>query len=385
MKVPSVSLRDEIIRRIGADGPLPFARYMDLALYHPDAGYYARADRRSGRAGDFFTSVDLGPLFGELLATQLEEMWHVLRDGGATSFHLVEAAAGNGRLSCDILDHAARSTDFYRVLQLTLIERSPTARAAHAEVLRAHLDCLRGSADETPDDVTGVIFANELLDALPVHPIVMTERGLREVYVDADATGLVERLGPPSAAVAQHVAREGIRLEAGWRAEVCPAAVDWVTTAAERLSHGFLILIDYGHQAAELYSPSHATGTLATYRHHHVGDISHHPHQRPPWLAEPGACDITAHVDLTAVRRAAERGGLRTLAVLDQTYFLLGLGAAMSRVGADDTGLAATKRRLALKTLLIPGGLGSTHKVMIFGKQVGKPSLAGCSFSVRAT
>ena len=380
-----MSLRDEVIRRIAADGPMPFARYMDLALYHSDEGYYARADRRSGRAGDFFTSVDLGPLFGELLATQLEEMWQVLRDGGATWFHLVEAAAGNGRLSRDILDHAARSADFYRALRLTLVERSPTARAAHTDVLHAHLARLDGSADDPPDDVTGVIFANELLDALPVSPIVMTARGLREVYVDRDASGLVERLGPPSPTVIEHVAREGIQLETGWRAEVCPAAVDWVTTAATRLSRGFLVLIDYGHEAAELYSAGHANGTLTTYRDHRVGDVSRRLHERPPWLADPGACDITAHVDLTAVRHAAERAGLRTLAVIDQTYFLLGLGATMSLDGADDSGLRATKRRLALKTLLVPGGLGSTHKVMIFGKQVGEPVLAGCSFSVRAT
>ena len=380
-----MSLGDEVIRRIAADGPMSFVQYMDLALYHPGEGYYARADRRSGRAGDFFTSVDLGPLFGELLATQFEEMWRVLRQGGATAFHLVETAAGNGRLSRDILDHAVRRADFYRALRLTLVERSPTARAAQTEMLHAHHDRVDGAADDPPHDVTGVIFANELLDALPVHPIVMTGHGLREVYVDTDASGLIERLGPLSAAVEEHVARERIHLEQGWRAEVCPAAVDWVTTVANRLTHGFLILIDYGHEAAELYSASHAQGTLTTYRDHRVGNVSRHPRERPPWLADPGACDITAHVDLTAVRRAAERAGLQTLAVLDQTYFLLGLGATMSLEGADDTALAATKRRLALKTLLIPGGLGSSHKVMIFGKRVGEPTLAGCSFSVRAT
>ena len=378
----------ELLRqRIRREGPLPFAAYAECALYHPDLGYYARADRRSGRDGDFATSVDHGPIFGELLAVQFAEMWRALAggpggDGGR--FALVEAAAGSGRLARDVLDAAARlDPAFYDAVDLHLVERSRAARVAQTRTLGPHASRIAYSGPELPSGTTGVVFANELLDALPPHVLVMTDDGLREVYVDVDARhgNLVERLGPLSAAaVREHVASCGMRLEPGWRAEVCPAAVAWVGRAARALRRGFLLLIDYGHEAQELYSATHAAGTLTTYRRH----VRHEPAGgTPPWLADPGERDITTHVDLTAVRRTAEGEGLRTLGVLDQSYFLLGLGA-LERVGANG-GLAGLRRRLALKSLLVPGGLGSTHKVLVFGKDVGAPRLAGCAQQARAT
>ena len=377
----------EVIRqRIRRQGPLPFAAYAECALYHPELGYYARADRRSGRDGDFFTSVDLGPLFGELLAAQFAEMWRRLRGGGlgAGRFALVEAAAGSGRLARDVLDAAARHDPaFYEAIDLHLVERSRTARGAQPDMLGPHAGRIASSGPDVPGDVTGVVFANELLDALPPHVLAMTDTGLREVHVDVDAGGgFVERLGPLSgAAVREHVSAWGIRLEPGWRAEICPAALAWVRRAARALKRGFLLLIDYGHEAEELYSATHAAGTLTTYRRHRVRNEA--AGGTPPWLAEPGERDITAHVDLTAVRRTAESEGLGTLGVLDQTYFLLGLGA-LDRVAADD-GVSGLRRRLALKSLLVPGGLGSTHKVLVFGKGVGRPRLSGCAHAERLT
>ncbi len=386
-----MTLREVIRERIQTEGPLPFAAYAELALYHPELGYYARADRRSGRAGDFFTSVDLGPAFGSLLASQLAEMWRILRSGsGDSRFDLVEAAAGNGRLARDVLDAAAADDQaFYQAIRLHLVERSRAARDAQAATLGPHADKVASSGSRIPPAIRGAIFANELLDALPPHVLEMTDGGLREAYVDLDhATGdFAEHLGPLSQASLQHVRDRHITLESGWRAEVAPAAADWVRRAVEALTRGFLLLVDYGHEAQELYSATHAAGTLTTYRRQRsaaAGDGS-----PPPWLVDPGECDITAHVDLTLVRDAAEDAGARTLGVLDQTYFLLGLGAVErmndeSRESGDD-GIAALRRRLALKSLLVPGGLGSTHKVMLFGKNVGTPSLAGCSYRVRAT
>ena len=390
-----MTLRDVITKRIRAAGPLPFAAFMDLALYHPELGYYARARRRSGRAGDFFTSVDAGPLFGELLAAQFAEMWRLAApDGGEppAPFDLVEAGAGSGRLARGVLDHAAAAhAAFYQALRLTLVERSPTARAAHNATLGPHAGRLVQSGVALPARVEGIIYANELLDALPVHSLVMTAAGLREVYVDSREGRLVESLGPVSPAARAHVERCGIRLEPGWRTEVCPAAVSWVTDAARRLERGFLLLIDYGHEAHELYSPTHAHGTLACYRRHRV-EVAGDGRTATPWLEEPGTRDITAHVDLTAIRTTAEQAGLQTLGTVDQTYFLLGLAAQHDTLSGPVSGAAEThdhldpiRRRLALKTLLVPGGLGSTHKVLIFGKQVGTPSLQGCSFSRRMT
>lgn len=365
-----------IADRIRADGPITVAQYVDLALYHPAHGYYNSAPQRSGRHGDFFTSVDIGPIFGELLCVQFAEMWAVL---GTTAFDLVEAAAGNGRLARDILDAAARHDPaFLRAVRLHLVEASATARAEQSRVLGPHADRLSSSGPVLPDRVAGAVFANELLDALPPHLVVMREGGLREVFVDRDGERLVTVESEPSTPrLAAYLDLVGARLEPGWFAEVNLAAADWVRDAARRLERGFLLLIDYGHEASQLYSPAHAAGTLMSFRHH-AGESRD---ASAGWLLEPGERDLTSHVDLTGVRLAAEAEGLRTLAILDQGYFLLGLGLEERLADQDEPAGAGTlQRRLALKTLLLPGGMGSTFKVMIFAKGIGAPKLRGTAF-----
>ncbi len=360
---------------------------MEFALYDSEAGYYARAAQRSGRAGDFFTSVDVGSVFGELLAVQIAEMAALIEQRAPSPeqrLDLIEAGAGNGRLSGDIL-RAIRQRDpaLYDRLRLHLVEASAEARAAQRGVLGDMSDRIASSAAALPSSFTGVLVANELLDALPTHQVVMREDGLREVYVDVErlATGdwrLVTTEGPPSTpALAEYLARVNVVLEPGWRVEINLRAVEWVRDAVRRLERGFLILIDYGHPARELYSGTHATGTLTTFVRHTMAGPER-PEHAPAWIEQPGDQDITAHVDFTSVQRAAEDEGASTLGLLDQTYFLLGLGAA----GMDGADL---KTRLALKTLLMPGGLGSTLKVLLVGKNIGEPALRGCSFRVRIT
>lgn len=358
---------------------------MSIALYHPEHGYYARAVRRTGRNGDFFTSVDVGPIFGALLARQFAEMWRWLDKG--RPFDLVEAAAANGQLARDVLDSArANDPEFYGAVRLHLVESSAAARAVHREMLAAHVEKLAASSARLPDAIHGVIYANELLDALPVHSVVMTGDGLREYYVDLSRDGrLVERRGPPSTdALERYLAAVNVALQPGWRAEINLAALAWLTRACGALDRGFLILIDYGHEAPELYSAAHASGTLTSF-HRHTGHAT--PSSRaatPPWLEEPGGRDVTAHVDLTSVRRAAEELGCATLGMVDQTYFLLALGLS-DLMSAADSSIAALRQRLALKTLLLPGGLGSTHKVMVFGKKIDRPALLGLSGLRRLT
>jgi SAM-dependent MidA family methyltransferase len=373
-----VTLRELIGDRIRTSGPISFAEFMDISLYHPELGYYARAAQKTGRAGDFFTSVDVGPIFGELLAKQFAEMWRVLLktqsqilNPQSLKFDLVEAGAGSGRLARDILDSAAKhDPEFYSAIRLSLVEQSPAARAAQVETLGPHAPLLVHSAAALPVDVAGVIYANELLDAFPTHAVVMTENGLREVFIDAAHDRFVERFDELSSArIAGYLARAGAEMRVGWRAEVNLKAEDWVTSAAASLRRGFLVVIDYGHDERELYDAAHSAGTLTSYKQHS---------QLADFLQHPGETDITAHVDLSAVTRAAEHSGLDVLARLDQTYFLLGLGIT------ELDGLSL-QQRLAMKTLLLPGGLGSTHKVLIFGKGVGTPQLKGCSYRVRLT
>jgi SAM-dependent MidA family methyltransferase len=365
-------------------GPLTVAAFMELALYSEN-GYYARAVQRSGRAGDFFTSVDVGPVFGELLAGQIAEM----ADRLLGPFDLVEAGAGNGRLSADILRALRRDVpSAYERLRLHLVESSPAARSVQRATLDEVADRLASSGTELPRSYEGIVIANELLDAMPVHQVVMRQGGLREVYVDAAGERLRAVEGPPSTpALAEYLARAGASLEPGWRAEVGLAAIDWVREATRRLRRGFIILIDYGHEARELYSVTHARGTLTTFARHTMSGSE--AAGTPAWLAHAGDQDITAHVDFTSVRSAAEAEGMHTLGFLDQTYFLLalsGLANAVNTVNLENPeSLVTLRKRLALKTLLLPGGLGSTHKVLLLGKGVGTPTLRGCSYRVRVT
>ena len=380
-----------ISRRIRRNAPITVAEYVELALYHEEFGYYASAAQRSGGAGDFFTSVDLGPVFGELLAVQFAEMCDRLLSPGLVEgsrdagFDVVEAAAGNGRLSRDVLEHlAACFPAVYERVRLHLVERSPGARAAQAPTLGRHARRLAMSGPHVPPHVQGVMFANELLDALPPHVVVMREDGLRELFVDVEGGRLATREGTPSTPeLAAYLETVGARLEPGCRAEVNLAATRWIAEAARCIDRGFLLLVDYGHEARELYSTAHAAGTLTTYRRH----VSESPDAGPAWLADPGGRDITSHVDLTGARLAAEAAGLTTLGILDQTYFLLALGLHpdAGKQAPESSPADASRRRLALKTLLLPGGLGSTQKVMIFGKNVGRPTLQGLSLGTRLT
>ena len=271
---------DGLIREIIRErGPLTVAAFMDLALYHPQGGYYAQAAPRSGRAGDFLTSVDVGPIFGELLAEQIAELADLLTpaadddpddlagtdlDRSRAEFDLVEAGAGCGQLAADILrglkTYHARTFDRTR---LHLVDASAAAREVQPRTLRAVVDRPVPCSADLPASFEGVLVANELLDAMPVHQVVVRDDGLREVYVDADpGERLVAREGPPSTpALAAYLDRLGIALEPGWRVEIGLRALDWMRQASRRLRRGFIVLIDYGHEAQELYSASHATGT----------------------------------------------------------------------------------------------------------------------------
>ncbi len=364
-----------LVDRIRRSGPITVAEYMDVALYAPGAGYYARAAQRSGRAGDFVTSVDVGPLFGELLSVQIAGLFHQLAPGGGAGpgdFDLVEAGAGNGRLSRDILDALARRDPaLYDTIRLHLVERSAAARAAQLDALGPHADKLISSSPDLPETRAGVLVANELLDAFPVHLVVMTPTGLGEIYVDVDGDGLVERLGPPSTLrLARYFEDLGITLHPGATVDVNLAAIDWIHDASRRLARGFVILIDYGYEARTMYAEPNAVTTLTAFARH-MADPPPAPGTRstPSWLVAPGTRDLTSHVDFTTLRREASHAGLATLVVSSQSRFLLDL-VERSGLVADLERPDRLRDRLALKSLLVPGGLGSSHSVLVFGKNV---------------
>jgi SAM-dependent MidA family methyltransferase len=362
-----------LVERIRASGPIRFAEFMRECLYHPEHGYYSRAG--AGRFPGYYTSVDVHPIFGRLLARQFSEMWLLL--GSPRPFTLVEAGAGVGRLARHILDFAARDLpEFYEAAEYIAVERSPARRAGHGSQLGPHAAARRfRSASELPAMVSaGCVFSNELLDALPTHRVVMRGGRLCEVFVGREDGHFVELLRDPSTpALARYFCEQGMALGEGDYAEVCLEACRWIEDVGRSLGRGFVITIDYGHEARALYSEAHNRGTLLAYRDHTVTENL---------LDAPGEQDLTAHVNFTALDLWGRRSGLERTGLVTQSQFLVALGRANEFADLYDQGqsqLAKLRARLLLKNLIHPEGLGETFQVLIQHKGVETPHLTGLS------
>jgi len=360
-----------LAERIRTEGPLSFCEFMRESLYHPTFGYYSRADAR--RFADFYTSVDVHPIFGRLLARQVAEMWRLL--GSPAEFCLVEAGAGVGRLAAQILDFAAREMgDFYGALRYVAVESSAARRAQHAAALGAHLASgVASSAAQLPTAIPlGCILSNELLDALPVHRVVVEGGSLREVYVSLDGNILMEQLGElTTPEIGAFFREQNIRLREGQQAEVSLAACRWIRDAGRRLGRGFVVSVDYGHEAAELYNERHMRGTMLAYAQHAVSE---------DFLHSPGEQDLTSHVDFTALDLWGARAGLQRAGCVSQMQFLVAMGRANEFADLYDPGAGEVEKvraRLMLKTLIHPEGMGETFYVFVQYKGITEPKLTG--------
>lgn len=354
-------IRDEI----RAAGSISFARFMNLALHDPEAGYYARGPERLGRGGDYFTASDVGSAFGTTLAASLAQMDEAL--GRPDPFRYVEHAAGRGWLARDVLDALSASHPGLRArLDVELVDASPGMRAAAAALVPEARVVPPGGAGT---EGAGCVVAVEMLDALPVHRVRRRGGALVEVSVGLAEDALVEIETPPALEVRAWAERYGAAPAEGDEAEVALALNDVVCELAGRLRRGFVAVVDYGHEASRLFSPAHRRGTLLAYHAHAAGE---------DYLDRVGEQDLTAHVNLTALRDAAERAGLAPLAVTTQERFLLAHGILDTVGDGDDRSLEATKRRLQVGQLLHPHGMGRAFKVAIFSKGVDPlPDLPG--------
>jgi SAM-dependent MidA family methyltransferase len=368
---PPTALERQLLQRIRTHGPITFAEFMRECLYHPALGYYSKAD--AVRFADFYTSVDVHPIFARLLARQLAEMWERL--GRPPEFWAVEGAAGVGRLAAQFLDFAARKLpEFYGALRYVAVETSAARRAAHAAALAAHIAAGRAqSSDELPVAIPcGCIFSNELLDAMPVHRVVCQRGELREVYVAAQGEALCEELGPPSSPEIYIFFREqGITLREGQQAEAGLDACQWIERAGARLERGFVLTVDYGHEAAELYNERHERGTALAYARHAVSE---------DLLRAPGEQDLTAHVNFTALDMWGRRAGLVRTGLVTQLEFLAAMGRANEFADLYEPGASEIDKirgRLLLKTLINPEGMGETFRVFIQHKGIEAPVLTG--------
>jgi SAM-dependent MidA family methyltransferase len=357
--------------RIAARGPLTFAEYMEACLYDPTHGYYSRPE--ATRFADYYTSVDVHPIFGRLLARQLAQMWDLL--GKPRPFLVVEAGAGVGRLAAHILDFAAaRLPDFYAGLRYVTVERTEARRSAQALALGRHIASghAQSPADLPEEIAEGCVFSNELFDAMPVHRVVSLNGELRECYVNCDAGRLVEEWRPLSSpAVQDYFARQGTTLQEGQQAEAGLAACRWMQDAARRLGRGFVLSVDYGHDARELYSDRHTRGTLLAYHQHRANE---------DYYAAPGEQDLTAHVNFTALELCGHEAGLETAGRVSQSRFLLALGRANGfgdLYEAEQNESERMRARQKLTALIHPEGMGETFQVLIQQKGIAVGNLTG--------
>ena len=356
----------EIRRRIAERGRISFAEFMGVALYWPHGGYYSSGGN-IGASGDFFTSPLAHPTFGALIAVQLYQMWLAL--DRPELFTVVEPGSGDGLLCRDILTFSETLPDgFKNALRYLCVDRR--AFPGHDMSMAS---ASRLVADSLPvRRVTGCILSNELLDAFPVHQVTMEAGRLREVLVTLRDGKLALATGEPSTpALAERLDGLGITLAEGQTAEVNLGLAGWAAEIAAALDQGFVLTIDYGRSAGELYSSAERfRGTLTTFYQHVQTDSP---------LQRIGRQDITSQVDFTSVVRLGQRAGLEFLDITDQASFLgrLGIREILDRlrtVTPDRVEYAANSR--GMLELVDPAGLGD-FKVLAQGKKVGNPGLWG--------
>jgi SAM-dependent MidA family methyltransferase len=338
---------------------ITFAEYMELLLYHPNHGYYASSAGRISESGDFLTSPHLADDFGEMIAIQLYQMWQVL--GSPPVFSIVEMGAGQGLLAAQVLDYSSRVyPEFFRSINYLIVEIAPAMISAQQARLK-DLPVRWCDWHEIIDrSIIGCFLSNELIDAFPVHQVIVSKDKLQEIYVTADDrnNSFGESIGELSTnKLAEYWQLNQINLFNGrypeqYRTEVNLTALSWLEQVSKKLQRGYVLSIDYGYTADRYYNPIRSQGTLQCYYQH--------AYHNDPYI-NIGNQDLTAHVDFTAVQNQGELLGLDTVGFIQQGMFLMALGlgeriAAISNSSGDIQALLS--RRQNLHQLIDPMGLG---------------------------
>ncbi len=349
-------------------GWISFARYMELALYAPELGYYSGGAAKLGKDGDFTTAPEITPLFGQALAQVAARLM------AQSAPQILEFGAGSGKLAHDIL--AELSAQGVAVHRYTILEVSAELRARQRQTLRGFPQVQW--IDTLPAAFSGVVVANEVLDAMPVHLVVKTEHGWKERGIGLSNKHFVFRDRACDPALLLQIA-DADALPVGYLTEVHPTAAGFMRSVAEMLRSGHretgfgsaALLIDYGFPEHEYYLPQRAKGTLMCH-------YRHHSHDDPFYL--PGLQDITAHVDFSAIANAAIDGGLEMLAYMNQARFLIdaGIGELLLRTPLEDK-LRYLPRANAVQKLTSTAEMGELFKVLIVGTAISLPDGFGDS------
>ena len=355
----STGLQEKLIERVKREGAITFRDFMDSALYDEELGYYNTERSKIGTEGDYYTSSNVHPAFGAVLAKAFAQLWA----GSTDSLTIIEMGPGSGQLAADLLAAMRdEQPSIYETLSYILIESSPAMRRLQTKTLRAFDDKISWRGLDQLEDaaLSGIVYSNEFVDALPVHRVRRKGSSLEEQYVKmVSATNLGFCWERPSGNdLAEYVDRIGIPLREGQVVEINRDALKWLARTANILKRGFLVTIDYGDIGQHLWTPDRMSGTLRSFYRHRLIDSP---------LERIGGQDMTASVNFTALIEYGRDLGFEAVTFERQTAFLVRLGL-IDRIAAQNEpghSLDDLKDRLAVKNLFVPGGVSDSFRVLV--------------------
>ncbi|MFQ3573738.1 MAG: SAM-dependent methyltransferase [Thermodesulfovibrionales bacterium] len=369
-------LESLIHREITLNGAMPFDRFMYLALYTEDMGYYMSESTAIGRKGDFYTSSSLHHLFAVMIARQVEEMWQIL--DRPTNLAFIECGGGMGFFAKDFLDYVSQKP-LNRVLRYIIIEKNPHLQKRQSALLSEQKEKIIWIRDiEELNETKGIIFCNELFDAFPVRIVQKVDKGIYEVWLNVKDGKIVEEHYPCRQDTMEYINDfcpqiTDDRFDDCYRTEINLSAKEWLQKAYRALGEGFIITIDYGYNSDDYYRPDRHTGTLLCYYRHEINEN--------PYI-NIGRQDITAHVNFSSLKKWGSDIGLRNCGFCSQGSYLVSLGidkAILEMYGESPDPFQIAK----IKGLILPQGLGQSHKVLIQYKGGREFALKGFDMSNR--
>jgi len=374
MKNFSNELIKIICDRVKDLGPITFKDFMEMALYHEKYGYYSGSYVPIGKKGDFITSPHTHSLYGALLARQIEEFWNILENRKA--FTILEMGAGAGYLAKDIMSYLS-NREIFKSINYIIVEHRAETASYQQDFLRPFIDKISWvSRLSDLDSVTGCIISNELLDAFPVHLIQKEASDFKEIYLDFREDGrhteVFGNLSNPK--LIEYAKALPLEIPEGYRTEVNLGIKTWISELANIMYKGFVVTIDYGHTRKEYFHPARNRGTLLAYMNHRVNEDLYE---------RPGEQDLTAHVNFSNLHEWGQDVGFFTLGYAPQWAFLAGLDFEETFMELSGGKFDPFSPELAaVKMLLLPQGMGESHKVLVQGN--GVPSdLALKGFSLK--
>lgn len=354
-----VSLAERLRELIQREGSITFHDWMKAALYDPDGGYYQRADRqRWGRAGDYRTSPERSELFAETFTR------HFVKLAAEGKLTIIESGAGDGSFAAGVLRTLRNQfPSQFSETRYVVYELSDDARRRAQERLSEFGERVQFCSDWDQVSVnSGIYFSNELIDAFPVHRVGMSDEGLSELYVTVDSSGeFVSSTGPlTTPRLAEFIDEYSIELVQGQVIEINLAIEDWLSAVSEKLEKGYLITVDYGYEATELYDAMlRPEGTLRGFSEHAFVENL---------LAVPGEYDLTTTINWTQVKSVGEKLGWKVIEFATQDKFLLNAGLPEQlqyRLSRAETGAERVALTTGARDMILPGAMGSSFQVLV--------------------